>query len=98
MLETSIDNGIFGILAILLICSLLLLHYLLFREYVHQERIHIRRLKAFENLIVQEIHRSQSLSKSVEQLRETESKTDEKLQLVKLQVEGMKVRETNTSE
>ncbi len=98
MLEINIEKGICGILAILLIGSLLLLHYLLFREYVRQERIHIRRLKAFENLIVQEIHRSQSLSKSVDQLREIESKNDEKLQLVKLQVEGMKGRETKTTE
>lgn len=96
MLEKSIENGIFGILAISLIFSLLLLHYLLFREYVLQERIYIRRLKAFENLINQEIHRSQILSKSVDQLREIESKTDEKLEVIKLQVEGMKGKETKT--
>ena len=96
MLVINFENGFFGFLAILVIGSLLLLHYLLFREYSRQEKIQSQRLKDFENLVKQEIHRSQSLSNSVFQLKEIKTKTDEKLEVIKLQVEGMKGRETSS--
>lgn len=89
MLVINFENGVFGFLAILVIGSLLLLHYLLFREYSRQEKIQSQRLKDFENLVKQEIHRSQSLSNSVFQLKEIKEKTDEKLEVIKLQVEGL---------
>lgn len=89
MLVSSVENGIFGILAILVVGSLILLHYLLFKEYSRQEKIQIQRLKDFENLVNQEIHRSQSLSNSVFQLKEIKEKTDEKLEVIKLQVKSI---------
>lgn len=94
MLVSSVENGVFGILAILVVGSLILLHYLLFKEYARQEKIQIQRLKDFEKLVNLEINRSQSLSGSSGQLREIKEKTDEKLEVIKLQVEGMKVRES----
>lgn len=89
MLLLSVENVVLVMLAILVISGLILLHYLLFREYVHQERVHLRRLNDFENLINQEIYRSQLLSKTADQLCEFESKTDEKLELLKLQVKSL---------
>lgn len=89
MLVSSVENGVFGILAILVVGSLILLHYLLFKEYSRQEKIQIQRLKDFENLVNQEIHRSQSLSNSVFQLKEIKEKTDEKLEVIKLQVKSI---------
>ena len=89
MLAISFENGVLGLLAILVIGSLFLLHFLLFREYSRQEKLQIQRLKDFENLVNQEIHRSQSLSRSVDQLQEIKTNTDEKLEVIKLQVEGL---------
>ena len=89
MLVISFENGVLGLLAILVIGSLFLLHFLLFREYSRQEKLQIQRLKDFENLVNQEIHRSQSLSRSVDQLQEIKTNTDEKLEVIKLQVEGL---------
>ena len=89
MLVISFENGVLGLLAILVIGSLFLLHFLLFREYSRQEKLQIQRIKDFENLVNQEIHRSQSLSRSVDQLQEIKTNTDEKLEVIKLQVEGL---------
>ena len=89
MLAISFENGVLGLLAILVIGSLFLLHFLLFREYSRQEKLQIQRLKDFENLVNQEIHRSQSLSRSVDQLQKIKTKTEEKLDVIKLQVEGL---------
>jgi hypothetical protein len=93
MLAISFENGVFGILAILVVGSLILLHYLLFREYVHQEKIQIQRLQDFEKLVNLEIHRSQLLSNSVIRLQEMKENTDEKLEVIKLQVESIKVNQ-----
>lgn len=89
MLALSVENGVFGILAILVVGSLILLHYLLFKEYARQEKIQIQRLKDFEKLVNLEIHRSQLLSNSVGQLEEIKDKTDEKLEVIKLQIKGI---------
>jgi hypothetical protein len=89
MLAISFENWVLGLLALLVIGSLFLLHFLLFREYSRQEKIQIQRLEDFENLVKQEIHRSQSLSRTVDQLQEIKTKTDEKLEVIKLQVEGL---------
>ena len=94
MLALLVENGVFGILAILVVGSLILLHFLLFKEYTRQEKIQIQRLKDFEKLVNLEIHRSQSLSNSVTKLQEMKEKTDEKLEVIKLLVEGMKGRES----
>lgn len=94
MQAIGFENVVFGGLAILVIGSLFLLHYLLFREYAKQEKIQIQRLKDFENLVIQEIQRSQLLVHSVDQLQKIKTKTDEKLEVIKLQVEGMKMKES----
>ncbi len=91
MLGLLVENGFLGLLAILVLGSLILLHYLLFKEYARQEKIQIQRLKDFEKLVNLEINRSQSLSNSVHKLQEMKEKTDEKLEVLKLQVEGIRL-------
>jgi hypothetical protein len=66
-----------------------LLHYLLFKEYAQQEKMQIQRIKDFEKLVNLEINRSHSLSKSVTKLQEMKEKTDEKLEVLRLQVEAI---------
>lgn len=89
MQALSFENGILGLLALLVIGSLFLLHFLLFREYVQEKKIQVQRLIDFENLVKQEIRRSQSFSRSIDQLQEIKTNTDEKLEVIKLQVEGL---------
>lgn len=91
MLGLLVENGFLGLLAILVLGSLILLHYLLFKEYARQEKMQIQRLKDFEKLVNLEINRSQSLSNSVHKLQELKEKTDEKLEVLKLQVEGIRL-------
>lgn len=89
MLGLLVENGFLGLLTILVVGSLILLHYLLFKEYALQKKIQIQRLKDFEKLVNMEINRSQSLSNSVSKLQEMKEKTDEKLEVIKLQVEAI---------
>ena len=96
MLESGVENEILVLLAILVLGSLILLHFLLFREYVRQEKIQVQRLKDFERLVNLEVNRSDLLLLKVGQLQEIKTKTDEKLELIKLQVEGMKSLEKPT--
>lgn len=86
MLESGLENEMLGLLAILVIVSLFLLHFLLFKEYSRQKRIQIKRLNDFEKLVNLEIQRSQALSSSLGRLQEMKDRTDEKLQIIKLQV------------
>ena len=89
MLGLLVENGFLGLLTILVVGSLILLHYLLFKEYARQEKMQIQRLKDFAKLVNLEINRSQSLSNSVTKLQEMKEKTDEKLEMIKLQVEAI---------
>lgn len=89
MLVSGFDNGILGILAILVVSSLILFHFLLFKEYSRQEKIQIQRLKDFEKLVNLEIYRSNLLSKKVGQLQKIKTKTEEKLEVIKLQIKAI---------
>lgn len=89
MQVSSFENEVFVILAILVIGSLVLLHYLLFKEYARQEKIHGQRLKDFEKLVNLEIHRSQLISNSVGQLQVVKEKTDEHIKVINLQIEAI---------
>lgn len=89
MLGSSVENGILGILAILVVGSLILLHFLLLREYARQGKIQIQRIKDFEKLVNQEINRSHSLSNSEAQLEEIKEKTNQQLQVINLQIKAI---------
>lgn len=87
---SDFESGTLGILAILVVLGVVLLHYLLFKEYLRQEKIQVKRIKDLEKLVNIEIYRSRTLSGDINHLHEIKSKTDEKLEIIKLQVEGMK--------
>lgn len=89
MLALGVETGVFWILATGVVLGLIFLHYLLFREYVSLRKKQTQHLKDFENLVNNEINRSQSLSNDHSQHQEIKEKTDEKLEVIKLQVEAM---------
>lgn len=90
MVLSIFENYLLGILALLVLGSIALLHYLLFREYIRQDRIQVRRLREMEGLVQTEIKRSQGLSNQVGELSQIKEKTQEQLEMIKLQVEAVK--------
>jgi hypothetical protein len=93
MLLSNFDEGTLGVLAILAVGSVILLHFILFREYFRKEKFTLKKLKELENQVKLEIHRSRQNDGKEDQLSGLKNETDEKLEVVKLQVEGMKARE-----
>lgn len=93
MLKVIFENGELGLLTLLAFGALILLHYLLFREYAVMGKSQEKRLIEMEQLVKKEIHRSQSLSNQPLEISQLKAETDEKLELIKLQVEAMKKRE-----
>jgi hypothetical protein len=89
MLPSTIDESTFGILAILVVGSVLVLHFLLFREYFRQEKINLQKLKELENQVKLEIDRSRTALRKEAELQGLKEKTDEKLEVIKLQVGAM---------
>ena len=73
--------------------GLVLLHYLLFREYLQQEKLQEKRLKDLEYLVYKEIERSLELGLGNIALKELRQKTLEKLTLIRLQLEALKKSE-----
>ncbi|SFA71653.1 hypothetical protein SAMN04489723_10125 [Algoriphagus aquimarinus] len=90
MVLSIFENHLLGILVLLVLGSIALLHYLLFREYIHQDKLQSKRLKDMEGLVQTEIKRSLSLSNQVGELSQIKQKTQEQLDLIKLQVEAVK--------
>lgn len=93
MLRVIIENGESGLLTLLALGALILMHYFLFREYAVMEKLQEKRLTEMEQLIKKEIHRSQSSSVQALEISQLKEKTDEKIELIKLQVEAMRKRE-----
>lgn len=93
MLVSNFENWGLGMLAILVLGSVVFLHYLLFRAYLRQEKINLRKLRELQNLVNIQINRSYSIASDSFQLQATKAETNEKLELIKLQVEAMKKRE-----
>lgn len=93
MLKVIFENGELGLLTMLAFGALILLHYFLFREYAVMGKLQEKRLTEMEQLIKKEVHRSQSFSNQPLEISQLNAKTDEKLELIKLQVEAMKKRE-----
>ena len=69
--------------------SIALLHLLLFREYFRQDRIQSKRLQEMEGLVQTEIQRSHGLSNEVGNLSRIKEKTQEQLDLIKLQLDAI---------
>ena len=84
------ENHLLGILVLLVLGSIVLLHYLLVREYIRQDKIQRKRLVEMEGLVQKEIRRSEGLSYQVGELSQIKEKTQDQLDLIKLQVEAVK--------
>lgn len=93
MVLSIFENQLLGILVPLVLGSIALLHYLLFREYLRQDKIQSKRLKEMENLVQMEIKRSKGLNSQVGKLAAIKEKTQEQLDLIKLQVHSIKADE-----
>ncbi|MDG1276426.1 MAG: hypothetical protein P8O16_04040 [Algoriphagus sp.] len=93
LLETYFLNG----LTLLVLVSIGLLHFLLFREYSKQEKLQSKRLQDLENLVTAELFRSKSMSIQNRSLNQIKAKTQEQLELIKLQVDAMKSMEKKKS-
>jgi hypothetical protein len=93
LLETYFLNG----LTLLVLVSMGLLHFLLFREYSKQEKLQSKRLQDLENLVTAELFRSKSMSIQNRSLDQIKAKTQEQLDLIKHQVDAMKSLEKNKS-
>lgn len=91
MVLSIFENHLLGILVLLVLGSIALLHYLLFREYVRQDKIQSKRLVEMEGLVKSEIRRSQGLSNQVGELSKIKEKTQTQLDLIKLQVKSIDI-------
>ncbi|WP_075350228.1 hypothetical protein [Algoriphagus marinus] len=93
LLETYFLSG----LTLLVLVSIGLLHFLLFREYFKQEKLQSKRLQDLENLVIAELFRSKAMSIQNRSLDQIKAKTQEQLDLIKHQVDAMKSMEKNKS-
>lgn len=93
MLSFIFDHFILTFLTVFVLASILGLHYLLFKEYRREEKIQTRRLQDMEHLVTIEVNRSKALSYQNDKLSEIKSKTQERLEVIKLQVEALKNKE-----
>lgn len=91
MLQFIFGDLTLSILIFSVVISLVSLHYLLFREYSFQEKIQRKRLNDLEKLVLKEVERSGNLSAGNKSLNEIKGRTQDQLNIIKLQVEAMDV-------
>lgn len=84
-----------SVLTLLVLVSVGFLHFLLFREYAKQDKLQSKRLQDLENLVLVELFRSKSMNLQNQKLDELNTKTQEQLEIVKLQVNALKKSEGN---
>lgn len=75
-----------SVLVFLIFFVLVAFHFLLFREYARQERIQKKRLEDLEILVQEEIQRSRNLDQSSTILKKIKKKTNQRLELIRLQI------------
>lgn len=93
--------GLFGnarilLLAVWVLGGLVLLYFLAFGKYSRQQKIRRQRLARLEKLVTKELERSRVLSGQAAYLDRIREGTDEKLEVIKLQVAAMKKGEENS--
>lgn len=85
---------LFDALIILLFLAVLLgvitLHFLVFREYQKEDKLHHSRIDAMKRLVEHELERSRYFSGQVDFLANQKDQTQDQLDLIKLQVEAVK--------
>lgn len=68
-------------------------YFLIFKEQVRQDLIQRRRLVQLEELVKLEIKRSQTLENQVSTIHQIKTKTEEKLELIRLMLEALRKNE-----
>ncbi|SDC74329.1 hypothetical protein SAMN04488104_100519 [Algoriphagus faecimaris] len=86
MVDFVFEPQLLKLLVLLILVTLLSLHFLLFREYARQEKVQRKRLLDLEKIVQTEIKRSGDLLQNNLSLSELKIKTQEKLDLIKLQL------------
>ncbi|MHA7131732.1 hypothetical protein [Algoriphagus namhaensis] len=95
MLAAISGNPVLSILAILVFLGLLWFHLLLYKEYLRQDRVQKIRLAEMQRLVEMELRRTQDMQSQNDQLENIRTQTDEKLELIKLQLAAMKAKESS---
>ena len=91
------SDFVLGLLTALVLLGLLAMHLLVIREYLNQRKIHRKWLVELENLRKIEEERSQAMDQGNGSLQEIRGNTQEKLNIIKLQVEAMELIEKKKS-
>lgn len=91
------SDFVLGLLTALVLLGLLAMHLLVICEYFNQRKTHRKWLMELENLRKKEEERSQAIDQGNGSLQEIREKTQEKLDIITLQVEGMDLLEKKKS-
>lgn len=78
------------LLALAVVLGVITLHLLIFREYQKGDQLHRSRIADLQRLVELELERSRHYSGQVDFLAQQKDKTQDQLDLIKLQVEAMK--------
>ena len=92
MIDSLVENGGLLLLGFAAALGALILHFLLFREYLKQDKFHQARIVHLQNLVEVELARSRQFSDQIDFLGKQKEQTQDQLELIKLQVEAMKKR------
>ena len=90
MIYSILENGGLVILAFAVVVGVLILHFLLFREYQKEDKFHKARIAGLQRLVELELERSRHFSNQIDFLGKQKAQTQDQLDLIKLQVEAMK--------
>jgi len=78
------------LLAFAVVLGVIGLHFLIFREYQKEDKLHHSRIAGMQQLVELELERSRYFSAQVDFLAKQKDHTQDQLDLIKLQVEAMK--------
>ena len=93
MVLAQLETYFLNVLTLLVLVSIILLHFLLFREYAKQEKLQSKRIQELENLVISELFRTRSMNLQNQNLDQIKAETQAQLDLIKLQVNAMKSSE-----
>ncbi len=78
------------VMAYAVFLGILVLHFFLFKKSKNQERLHQIRLADLQKLVDRELERSREYEGIVDMLKIQKENTQDKLDLIKLQIEALK--------
>lgn len=90
MADSFLFDVVFTGLASAVFVGVLILHFLLFKEYRSQEKLQRIRLADLQKMVESELERSKKFAGNVDFLHVQRESTQDKLDLIKLQIEALK--------